>query len=34
MLNNIFIHTIFTQNYIPDLFHDAAKIDYYSETEG
>ncbi len=23
----------FTQNQIPDLFHDAAKIDYYSKTE-
>ncbi len=29
-----YIYTFFTQNQIPDLFHDAAKIDDYSETEG
>ncbi len=33
MLNK-YINTYFTQNQIPDLFHDAAKIYYYSKTEG
>ncbi len=33
-VTNAFIHTYFTQNQIIDLFHDAAKIHYYSENEG